>query len=70
MPIDVIILCFLSAISVLAVYIKVIRDQHSGKSGNDGGLAEEIDFPELDLPPGVTLPIDGPRVKRDEEILV
>lgn len=70
MPIDVIILCVLSAISVLAVYIKVVRDQHPGKSGNDGGLAEEIDSPELDLPPGVTLPIDGPRVKRDEEVLV
>ncbi len=70
MPIDVIILCALSAVSVLAVYIKVIRDQHSGKSGNDGGLAEEVDFPKLDLPPGVTLPIDGPSVRRDEEVLI
>lgn len=70
MPIDVIILCFLSAISVLAVYMKVVKDQHSGKSGNDGGLAEEIDFPELDLPPGVTLPIDGPSVRKEEDVLI
>ena len=70
MPIDIFILCLLSAISVLAVYMKIIRDQHSGKSGNDGGLAEEIDFPELDLPPGVTLPIGGPRVRQEEEVLV
>lgn len=70
MPIDVIVLCILSAVSVLAVYVKVIRDQHSGKSGNDGGLAQEIDFPELDLPPGVTLPIDGPRAKKDDKVLV
>jgi len=38
----------------------------SNQSNNDGGLPIEFDFPELDLPPGVTLPVDGPRIRKEE----
>ncbi len=69
MPIDIIILCLLSAISVVAVYIKVIRDEHSGNTGNDGGLPEELDLPDIDLPPGIILPVKGPTIKIEDEIL-
>lgn len=65
MTLDYIILFFLFLLALTLVLLKIIRDERSNSSNNDGGLPLEWDFPELDLPPGVTLPMDGPVKKRD-----
>nr|WKN34737.1 hypothetical protein K4G66_20390 [Tunicatimonas sp. TK19036] len=66
MTLDYIILFFLFLLALTLVLLKIIRDERSNSSNNDGGLPFEWDVPELDLPPGVILPIDGPVRERDE----
>lgn len=70
-----IIVCLVCGASIVWVLIKVVRDeyiwiyknQNRSDSDNDGGVGEEDNLPDLDLPPGVSLPIDGPRMKIEEE---
>jgi len=69
MTLDYIILFFLFLLALTLVLLKIIRDERSNRSNNDGGLPFEWDEPELDLPPGVILPIDGPVRERDEPVL-
>ena len=44
---------------VFRVIYQVIRDERKDDDEDDGGILKTD--PELDLPPGVTLPVDGPR---------
>ena len=67
MTLDYIILFFLFLLALTLVLLKIIRDERQGRSNNDGGLPFEWDEPELDLPPGVVLPIGGPVRKPDDE---
>ncbi|MEO0332511.1 MAG: hypothetical protein AAF223_12645 [Bacteroidota bacterium] len=60
MTLDYIILFFLFLLALTLVLLKIVRNERSNRSNNDGGLPLEWDEPELDLPPGVILPIDGP----------
>ena len=69
MTIDYIILFFLFLLALTLVLLKIIKDERSSNSNNDGGLPFELELPDLDLPPGVTLPIDGPTPKKDEPVL-
>jgi hypothetical protein len=70
-----ILLCLLCGASVVWIVVKIIREetvriyrnQNRSDSDNDGGIGEEDILPDLDLPPGVTLPIDGPTVRIEEE---
>lgn len=62
MAIDYFILGFLFVIAVIVFLLKAVEEKRSDSSNNDGGLPVEIDFPELDLPPGVSLPVDGPSI--------
>ncbi|WPP50114.1 hypothetical protein [Catalinimonas niigatensis] len=66
MTTDYIIACLVLALGTLLVLINALKNQKSNPSNNDGGLPVEFDFPELDLPPGVTLPISGPVKERDK----
>lgn len=54
--------------------MKMIRHKKTRTDGddeNDGGIPVQL-LPDLDLPPGVTLPKDGPseRTREPEEMLV
>ncbi|MGB3849202.1 MAG: hypothetical protein WA958_04495 [Tunicatimonas sp.] len=69
MTIDYIILFFLFLLALTLVLLKIIKDERSSNSNNDGGLAFELELPDLDLPPGVSLPIDGPTPKKDKPVL-
>lgn len=60
MAIDYFILGFLLTVAIIVFFFKVIEERRSSNSNNDGGLPVELDVPELDLPPGVTLPGKGP----------
>ena len=62
MTIDYFILGFLFVIALIVLLLKIIEEKRSNSSNNEGGLPVEIDFPELDLPPGVTLPVNGPSI--------
>jgi hypothetical protein len=68
MAIDFIIASFVLAFGTVLVIINALKNRQSNQSNNDGGLPIEFDFPELDLPPGVTLPGNGPSVKEREKI--
>lgn len=73
MAIDYFILGFLLTIAIIVFFLKMMEDRRSSSSNNDGGLPVEVDLPELDLPPGVTLPIDGPArpvLEKEDGILV
>ncbi len=73
MAIDYFILGFLFTIATIVFFLKIMENKKPGNPNKDGGLPIEIDFPELDLPPGVTLPIDRPSrpvVKKEEGVLV
>lgn len=73
MAIDYFILGFLFTIAVIVFFLKMIEEKRSNSSNNDGGLPVEIDFPKLDLPPGVTLPKDGPALpvyEKEDSMLV
>lgn len=70
MTIDYIILFFLFLLALTLVLLKIIKDERSSNSNNDGGLPFELDLPDLDLPPGVCLPTDGPTYKKDDPVLV
>ncbi len=73
MAIDYFILGFLFTIAAIVFFLKVMEDKKSSSSNNDGGLPIELDFPELDLPPGVTLPVNGPSrpvVDKEDGVLV
>lgn len=73
MAIDYFILGFLLTIAIIVFFLKMMEDRRSNSSNNDGGLPVEIDLPELDLPPGVTLPVDGPSrpvVEKEDRVLV
>ena len=70
MTIDYIILFFLFLLALTLVLLKIIKDERSSNSNNDGGLPFEFEIPDLDLPPGVCLPIDGPTRKKDDPVLV
>lgn len=71
MIIDYIVACFVLAIGLVLILLKVVSDQkRSNQSNNDGGLPIEFDIPELDLPPGVTLPIGGPETSRKDRVSV
>lgn len=73
MAIDYFILGFLFIIAIIVFFLKVMEGKRSNSSNNDGGLPIEIDFPELDLPPGVTLPVDGPSIpvyEKEDSMLV
>jgi len=71
MIIDYIVACFVLAIGLVLILVKVVSDQkRSNQSNNDGGLPIEFDIPELDLPPGVTLPIGGPETNRKDRVSV
>jgi hypothetical protein len=62
MLIDYIIAFFVLSIGIVLIMLKLVSDhKKSNQSNNDGGLPIEFDIPELDLPPGVTLPVDGPK---------
>ena len=66
MLIDYIVACFVLAIGLVLIVLRFLSDQKaSNQSNNDGGLPIEFDIPELDLPPGVTLPTGGPEVKEE-----
>ncbi|MGB3586589.1 MAG: hypothetical protein WBA23_08625 [Tunicatimonas sp.] len=67
MTLDYIILFFLFLLALTLVLLKIIHDERQGRSNNDGGLPFEWDEPELDLPPGVVLPLGGPVRKPDED---
>ncbi|MEM8966273.1 MAG: hypothetical protein AAGE93_07635 [Bacteroidota bacterium] len=67
MTLDYIILFFLFLLALTLVLLKIVRNEQSNRSNNDGGLPLEWDEPELDLPPGIILPIDGPVQKPDED---
>ncbi len=60
MAIDYFILGFLFTIATIVFFLKLMENKKPRNSNNDGGLPIEIDFPELDLPPGVSLPIGSP----------
>jgi len=69
MLIDYIVACFVLAIALVLIVIKVLDDQKNpNQSNNEGGLPIEFDIPELDLPPGVTLPVGGPELIDKEEV--
>lgn len=73
MAIDYFILGFLLTIAIIVFFLKMMEDRRSNSSNNDGGLPVEIDLPELDLPPGVTLPVGGPSrpvVEKEDRVLV
>lgn len=70
MVLDYIILFFLFLLALTLVLLKIIKDERSRNSNNDGGLPFELELPDLDLPPGVCLPIDGPAKKKDDPVLV
>lgn len=73
MAIDYFILGFLFTIAIIVFFLKMMEDRRSNSSNNDGGLPVEIDLPELDLPPGVSLPIDRPSrpvVEKEDSVLV
>jgi hypothetical protein len=71
MAIDYILAALVLAVGLLLFFLRLINDQKPNQSNNDGGLPIEFDFPELDLPPGVTLPMDGPtREKEKDKVLV
>ena len=70
MSLDYIILFFLFLLALTLVLLKIIKDERSGNSNNGGGLPLDFDIPDLDLPPGVCLPIDGPTKKTDDPALV
>lgn len=71
MIIDYIVACFVLAIGLVLIMVKVISDQKSSsQSNNDGGLPIEFDIPELDLPPGVTLPLGGPELTDKEKVSI
>lgn len=68
MAIDFIIASFVLAFGTVLVIINALKNRQSNQSNNDGGLPIEFDFPELDLPPGVTLPVNGPCVEEREKV--
>lgn len=68
MTIDYIIACFVMALGTMLVIINALKSRKPNSSNNDGGLPIEFDFPELDLPPGVTLPVSGPKVDEREPV--
>jgi hypothetical protein len=70
MTIDYIIACLVLGLGTMLVIINALKNRRSNPSNNDGGLPIEFDIPELDLPPGVTLPVGGPKVDEREEVLV
>ena len=71
MIIDYIIACFILSVGLILILMKVLNDQkRPSQSNNDGGLPIEFDIPELDLPPGVTLPIGGPEVSERDKVSV
>lgn len=71
MIIDYIVACFVLAIGIVLIMLKVVSDHRSSsQSNNDGGLPIEFDIPELDLPPGVTLPVGGPEIGEREKISI
>ncbi|MFP4090033.1 MAG: hypothetical protein ACLFUB_08625 [Cyclobacteriaceae bacterium] len=69
MAIDYIIAALVLTLGLVLFFIRIISDQRPNKSNNDGGLPVEFDFPELDLPPGVTLPVDSPSRKKDKTLV-
>ncbi len=62
MAIEYFVLGFLFVVALIVLLLKIIEEKKSNSSNNEGGLPVEVDFPELDLPPGVTLPISGPSI--------
>lgn len=71
MIIDYIVACLVLAIGLLLILVRVMNDhKSSSQSNNDGGLPIEFDIPELDLPPGVTLPVGGPELTDKEKVSV
>lgn len=68
MTIDYIIACLVLALGTILVIMNALTNRKPNSSNNDGGLPIEFDFPELDLPPGVTLPLGGPKVEKPEEV--
>ncbi len=68
MTLDYIIAGFVLALGSTLVIINALNSRRPNSSNNDGGLPIEFDFPELDLPPGVTLPISGPKVDKPEPV--
>jgi hypothetical protein len=69
MIIDYIVACCVLAVGLVLILVKVVSDQNRpSQSNNDGGLPIEFDIPELDLPPGVTLPVGGPEVNKKDKV--
>ncbi|WKN29842.1 hypothetical protein PZB74_12780 [Porifericola rhodea] len=68
MALDYIVACLVLALGSVLVIISALKGRRSNSSNNDGGLPIEFDVPELDLPPGVTLPGGGPTVKERETV--
>ena len=65
-------LCLLAyAAMIFVIFWKRKKKGPSDKPSDDddGGISLSTD-PELDLPPGVCLPVDGPRKREVEEVLV
>ena len=65
-------LCFLTyAILMYIIFWKRPKRSSEDEDGDDGGIPEWTE-PELDLPPGVSLPSNGPTYKKDvyEDTLV
>lgn len=68
---DYVALLVLHTIAVVWIIYKIaIEEKASPKksddSDNEGGVPEDFDFPDLDLPPGVSLPSD--KIKDQEDI--
>lgn len=63
---------FFGIVYVFMVYFMVIlmkpaKARAKNDDDNEGGIQWE-DLPEIDLPPGVTLPGGGGRIKKEEEV--
>jgi hypothetical protein len=62
-----ILLCSLTyTILLWFIFWKKRNNRKGGSSDDDDGGIPVWNTPDLDLPPGVTLPGDGPTVKREE----
>ena len=66
--IDLLFCVFLYAILVAFIFVRESKrknNRDSDKGDDDGGLPVVLP-PDIDLPPGVCLPGDGPRTKKTE----
>ncbi len=77
--IDYILLCIINLVAVVWVIYHVSRNEEKNNkstdnsdtsSNDDGGISFDLDPPQLDLPPGVTLPIDSPDVEKEKDQIV